>query len=96
MRPFLAQGAAMALEDAAELGAALAALGASQADIPAALAHYAGQRWQRSARVQARSRRNGQIFHLAGPLQWARNAALGLMGHRLMDLPWLYGHRGTL
>jgi salicylate hydroxylase len=46
--------------------------------------------------VQARSRRNGQIFHLAGPLQWARNAALGLMGHRLMDLPWLYGHRGTL
>jgi salicylate hydroxylase len=96
MRPFLAQGAAMALEDAAELGAALAALGASQADIPAALAHYAGQRWQRAARVQARSRRNGQIFHLAGPLQWARNAALGLMGHRLMDLPWLYGHRGTL
>ena len=96
MRPFLAQGAAMALEDAAELGAALAALGASQADIPAALAHYAGQRWQRAARVQARSRRNGQIFHLDGPLQWARNAALGLMGHRLMDLPWLYGHRGTL
>jgi salicylate hydroxylase len=96
MRPFLAQGAAMALEDAAELGAALAAPGASQADIPAALAHYAGQRWQRAARVQARSRRNGQIFHLAGPLQWARNAALGLMGHRLMDLPWLYGHRGTL
>ena len=96
MRPFLAQGAAMALEDAAELGAALAALGASQTDIPAALAHYAGQRWQRAARVQARSQRNGQIFHLAGPLQWARNAALGLMGHRLMDLPWLYGHRGTL
>jgi salicylate hydroxylase len=96
MRPFLAQGAAMALEDAAELGAALAALGAGQADIPAALARYAGQRWQRAARVQARSRRNGQIFHLSGPMQGARNAALGLMGHRLMDLPWLYGHRGTL
>jgi salicylate hydroxylase len=95
MRPFLAQGAAMALEDAAELGAALAALGASHADIPAALAHYAGQRWQRAARVQARSQRNGQIFHLSGPLQWARNAAMGLLGHRLMDLPWLYGHRGA-
>ncbi len=93
MRPFLAQGAAMAIEDAAELGAALAAQRAGQADIPAALARYAGQRWQRAARVQARSRRNGQIFHLSGPMQWARNAALGLMGHRLMDLPWLY--RGT-
>jgi salicylate hydroxylase len=90
MRPFLAQGAAMAIEDAAELGAALAALGTSQADIPAALAHYAGQRWQRAARVQARSRRNGQIFHLDGPLRMARDAALGLLGHNLMDLPWLY------
>ena len=75
---------------AAELGAALAAQRAGQADIPAALARYAGQRWQRAARVQARSRRNGQIFHLDGPLRMARDAALGLLGHNLMDLPWLY------
>ncbi|MEI7782975.1 MAG: FAD-dependent monooxygenase [Betaproteobacteria bacterium] len=90
MRPFLAQGAAMALEDAAELGAALAARRTGQADVPQALARYAQRRWQRAARVQARSRRNGQIFHLDGPLRLARDAALGLLGDRLMDLPWLY------
>jgi salicylate hydroxylase len=92
MRPFLAQGAAMAIEDATELGAALAMQRAGQVDITAALAHYAQQRWQRAARVQARARRNGQIFHLAGPLRLARNIALQLAGSRLMDLPWLYGH----
>jgi salicylate hydroxylase len=92
MRPFLAQGAAMAIEDAADLGAALAMQRAGQVDITAALAQYAQQRWQRAARVQARSRRNGQIFHLAGPLRLARNTALQLAGSRLMDLPWLYGH----
>ncbi len=93
MRPFLAQGAAMALEDAAALGQVLKDLPDPRRDLPAALTRYAQQRWQRAARVQARSRRNGQIFHLSGPLKWARDASLGLLGQRLMDLPWLYGHR---
>lgn len=96
MRPFLAQGAAMALEDADELGAALATLRAGQDDITAALARYAQQRWQRAGRVQARSRRNGLIFHLAGPLRIGRDVALQLAGSHLMDLPWLYGRRGAL
>jgi hypothetical protein len=33
---------------------------------------------------------------LSGPLRLARNAALRLAGPRLMDLPWLYGHRAVL
>lgn len=87
MRPYLAQGAAMALEDAQALALAIQS---SAGDLPAALQRYAQSRWQRNARVQTRSRRSGQIFHLEGPLRWGRDAALALFGHRLMDLPWLY------
>jgi salicylate hydroxylase len=92
MRPFLAQGAAMALEDAAALGQVLKDLPDPHRDLPAALTQYAKQRWQRAARVQARSRRNGQIFHLDGPLRLARDVAMRALGARLMDLPWLYGY----
>jgi salicylate hydroxylase len=86
MRPYLAQGAAMALEDAQALGAALA----RSHHLPTALQAYAAARWQRNARVQAQSRRNGHIFHAAGPLRVARNLAMTAMGERLLDTRWLY------
>ncbi|BDT71783.1 3-hydroxybenzoate 6-hydroxylase 1 [Comamonadaceae bacterium OS-4] len=89
MRPYLAQGAGMAIEDAQQLAASLQAL---EGDTPAALAHYAAARWQRNARVQARAIRNGQVFHLIGPMRMARDAAMGLLGEKLLDLPWLYGY----
>jgi len=89
MRPYLAQGAGMAIEDAAELGRQLARADAVL-DVPTLLRRYALNRWQRNARVQARSLRNGEIFHLEGPLAWGRDAALRLLGERLLDLPWLY------
>ena len=97
MRPYLAQGAAMALEDAQALAAGFSAAFSQSKDdwpvqIPAVLQQYAQKRWQRAARVQAHSRRNGDIFHLQGPLRWGRDAALALLGARLMDLPWLYRH----
>lgn len=88
MRPHLAQGAAMALEDAQALGAALAGAGE---DIPAALHRYATARAPRNARVQRTARRNGRLFHADGPLRFARNAAMALLGRRLLDSPWLYG-----
>ena len=91
MRPYLAQGAGMALEDAAELGHQWAAQ--TGQGVAARLQAFAQARWQRNARVQARAIRNGQIFHLRGPMQWARDASLRTMGPRLMDVPWLYGHR---
>ena len=89
MRPYLAQGAGMAIEDAAELGLVLGA--ATPAKAPAALQQYAARRWQRNARVQARALRNGQIFHATGPVRWGRDVAMKLMGERLLDMPWLYG-----
>jgi salicylate hydroxylase len=85
MLPYLAQGAGMAIEDAAELSQAMATN-----DIPTSLRQFANQRWQRNARVQARAIRNGQIFHATGLLRWARDAAMKLMGESLLDLPWLY------
>lgn len=87
MRPYLAQGAGMAIEDAAVLAECL---GTGNPDIPLALAQFAKRRWQRNARVQARAIRNGQIYHFKGLAQVGRDMALKLLGGRLMDLPWLY------
>ena len=89
MRPYLAQGAGMAIEDAAELGRQVALVD-GVLDVPTLLQRYALNRWQRNAQVQARSQRNGGIFHLDGPLARARDAALRLLGQRLLDQPWLY------
>jgi salicylate hydroxylase len=89
MRPYLAQGAGMAIEDAAELGMALGL--AVPADAPAAMQRYAARRWQRNAHVQERALRNGQIFHATGPMRWGRDAAMKLLGEQLLDMPWLYG-----
>jgi len=87
MRPYLAQGAGMAIEDAEALGACLMATGAPVAE---RLQRYAEQRWARNARVQARAIRNGQIFHASGAVALGRNLSMQLMGERLMDQPWLY------
>ena len=91
MRPYLAQGAGMAIEDAAELGQALSLATGGDADVPGLLQRYAVNRWQRNARVQARALRNGRIFHAQGLLRWARDASMKVLGDRLLDVPWLYG-----
>jgi salicylate hydroxylase len=87
MLPYLAQGAGMAIEDAQALGQVL---GAGGVDVPAAVKRYADSRWQRNARVQAGAIRNGEIFHATGLLRWGRDAAMKLLGERLLDQPWLY------
>lgn len=89
MLPYLAQGAGMAIEDAAELGRLLQGAG-DLLDMPQLLHRYALNRWKRNARVQERAIRNGQIFHLQGWQAAARDAALRLFGERLLDIPWLY------
>jgi salicylate hydroxylase len=88
MRPYLAQGAGMAIEDAAVLANVLSEPGA---DVAAQLAAYANLRWRRNARVQARALRNGQIFHATGALRWGRDLSLRMLGAPLLDMPWLYG-----
>ena len=87
MRPYMAQGAGMAIEDADTLGRCLALPGT---DVPAKLAHFAQLRWQRNARVQQRAIRNGQIFHAQGLLRWGRDTSMRLLGEGLLDVPWLY------
>lgn len=94
MLPFMAQGAAMALEDVGVLAGCLA----GQSDIPAALVAYETHRWPRVARVQHRSRENGRLFHLRSGL--TRTGLWGLIGavSRLAPslaasrLDWLYGY----
>ena len=86
MRPYLAQGAGMAIEDANALAEAWIGSGS----VAERLQRYAQVRWQRNARVQARAIRNGEIFHAQGPVAWGRNASMRLLGERVMDVPWLY------
>ena len=90
MRPYLAQGAGMAMEDAAELAHQWTVL--ADQDVSQRFAAFAQVRWQRNAKVQARAIRNGEIFHATGPMQWVRDMGLRTLGERLMDMPWLYGY----
>lgn len=87
MLPYLAQGAGMALEDAASLAAHWQH---EDMSIQQRLLQFAQTRWQRVSRVQQRAQRNGVIFHAHGALRLARNTALKVGGSRLMDMPWLY------
>jgi salicylate hydroxylase len=88
MLPFLAQGGAMAIEDAAVLGQCLA----HGDDVARALRRYERTRQRRVARVQREARANSWRYHLAGPLGFARNTVLGLMGGErlLARYDWLY------
>ncbi len=88
MRPYLAQGAGMAIEDAHVLAQCLAQ---GPGGAVTRLQAYASQRWARNAQVQARAIRNGRIFHATGAVAMGRNLSIRLMGERLMDVPWLYG-----
>ncbi|MDM0110242.1 FAD-dependent monooxygenase [Variovorax sp. J22R24] len=88
MVPHLAQGAAMAIEDAVALADCVRDGGT--ASIPDAFARYAAARWQRNARVQAQAKRDEDIFHSSGTMRRARDAALRVLGARLLDVPWLY------
>lgn len=81
MLPFMAQGAATAIEDAAVLASCLAAVG----DVAANLRRYEQLRRPRTARMQALSSRNAKLFHLSGVAAWLRNRAAGRAGGHIMD-----------
>ncbi len=87
--PFLAQGGAMALEDAVQLGASVAA---HPTDIVLAFIAYERARRARVDRVQSNASRNGRIFHLAGPIAHARDLTLRTLppSTLLTRLNWLY------
>jgi salicylate hydroxylase len=88
MLPYLAQGGALALEDAVVLAGCIHAA----AEPEAGLARFEALRAQRARRVQAASLRQGRIYHLPPPFSWARDTVLTLApGSRLMaGYDWLY------
>jgi salicylate hydroxylase len=65
MLPFLSQGAAMAIEDAFVLAAAL---DLNRQDIAAGLAAYEAERLGRTSRVQLEARERGRTYHLPSAL----------------------------
>jgi salicylate hydroxylase len=90
--PFLAQGAAMAIEDAWVLSECL---GNTPADPAGAMRRYEGHRRARTARAQRAARRNGLIYHLAGSPGLARDQLVRALGgtRLLARYDWLYGWR---
>jgi salicylate hydroxylase len=89
MLPFLAQGAGMAIEDAAVLADCLARDLEHPAD---ALRAYERARLKRTARAQQMSRKQGRIYGMSGPEALARNIAMRLLGNErlLARQDWLY------
>jgi salicylate hydroxylase len=90
MLPYLAQGAAMAIEDAVVLAQRLAEM---RPDPAGAMRRYERQRRGRTARAQRAARRNGTVYQLGGPAGALRNVALTAMGGKrlLARYDWLYG-----
>ena len=96
MLPFAAQGAGMAIEDAAVLAKCL---GETQNEggpsITSAMHRYARGRRSRVSRVQRAARQAGRIYHLAGPMAFARDLVIKAMGAQRMlaRQDWIYDWR---
>jgi salicylate hydroxylase len=96
MLPFAAQGAGMAIEDAAVLAKVLSeSAGENTAGIPAALKRYGRLRRARVQRVQRAARQSGRIYHLTGPLALARDLTIKALGpaRMLARNDWIYDWR---
>jgi salicylate hydroxylase len=96
MLPFAAQGAGMAIEDAAVLASALSEGPLeTTAGVSAALKRYAKLRRSRVARVQRVARSQGRIYHLTGPMALARDLTIKAIGPQRMlaRQNWIYNWR---
>jgi salicylate hydroxylase len=87
MLPFLAQGAAAALEDAVALGRHLK----HPVEAADALRAYEDERSPRAARLQRAARLTGRAYHLGGPARALRDFMLRWYGDRLTERhAWIY------
>jgi salicylate hydroxylase len=96
MLPFAAQGAGMAIEDAAVLAKTLSESRLDgPAGVAAALKDYATLRRPRVGKVQRTARRQGQIYHLGGAMALARDLTIRALGPRRMlaRQSWIYDWR---
>ncbi len=92
MVPFMAQGAAQAIEDGATLTACLVRVGP---DIPTALQRYEELRLPRTSRLQALSTANKTRFHLPdGPEQRERDRQMATESTdwSFGAVAWIYEH----
>lgn len=91
MGPYAAQGAVMAIEDAAALAATVAQ---APDDLAGALARYQALRQARVAQVAKRGAFNRFVWHASGPAAVGRDLVLALRrGESLAaDLDWLYSY----
>lgn len=89
IEPFMAQGGATAIEDAAAIAAAFAA---APDNLESAMRAYESSRHRRATRIQKASHQRGRIYHLSGALRWARDRMLrSLNPHSLVTrYDWLY------
>jgi len=92
MLPFLAQGAAMAIEDAVVVAEALAR---SPDDPARAFRSYERSRIMRTAHVQRASSRNNFVYHLGGVAARIRDALLSALGGERLRAryDWIYRWR---
>jgi salicylate hydroxylase len=93
MLPFMAQGAAQAIEDGATLAASLSKAGGR--DVSKALRLYESLRLPRASRIQSASKENKTRFHLPdGPQQQERDAQMlrGSTDWSFRAVAWIYGH----
>ena len=89
--PFMAQGAAMAIEDAAVLAGCLKQVQTLQPHkISDALQRYENLRKKRTAGIQLGSRRNAKTFHLSGIKAWLRNRAARAAGASVTNRLYAY------
>ncbi len=96
MLPFAAQGAGMAIEDAAVLAKCLGEVHSDRGPaIPAALQRYARLRRPRVMRVQRAARQSARIYHLTGLAAYARDLVIRTMGAErvLVRQNWIYDWR---
>ncbi len=88
--PFLAQGAAQAIEDAAALARHLKA--GTVGSVAAKLRAYEAERIPRTARVQLAARQQAKIYHLSGPMAFARDLVMRSLGPERLQAryDWIY------
>ena len=108
MVPYMSEGAAMAVEDAAALAEAIDLVGSTK-ELPEALHVWETVRIKRTSQMQEASLINGKLWHFAdGPLQRARDEAMRpeVEGKQFMSSPnqwsdpttqrWCYGYDAEL
>lgn len=90
--PFLAQGGALGIEDAAALASEIVA---HPGRAPDAFRQFERMRADRIRNVQIAATKNGRIFHMGWPMSNVRDLALQALPASLIKsrYDWLYGYR---